>query len=151
MLRQIASASTLSIIAVANFASLSLAASPTMLNNCQTISSPGNYQLSSNLSASGDCFTITASNVSIDLKGHSLMGDLRRSAHGATAAFQYRSCALVVPIVNSVLEDISVTLGGYEKAHRGAQRTCHIGAQELSRWRQAELLFALTLEYAESN
>jgi hypothetical protein len=75
MLRGIATTSTSLIIAMANFASLSLAASPTTLTNCQTISSPGNYELSSNVSASGDCFTITVSNVSIDLKGHSLMGD----------------------------------------------------------------------------
>ena len=37
----------------------------------------------------------------------------RRRAHDAMAVSQYRPCAFVVPIVDNVLEDISVSPGGY--------------------------------------
>jgi hypothetical protein len=51
------------------------AAPPTPIDACGTISTPGNFVVTKNLTASGDCLTITASNVNIDLKGHKLTGD----------------------------------------------------------------------------
>jgi hypothetical protein len=51
------------------------AAVPTPISACGTISTPGNFVVTKNLTASGDCITITSSNVNIDLKGHTLDGD----------------------------------------------------------------------------
>src|SRR5258708_11817243 len=51
------------------------AAAPTPINACETVSTPGNYALTKNLTASGDCLTLTASNINIDLTGHTISGD----------------------------------------------------------------------------
>lgn len=43
--------------------------------SCQTISQSGSYKLTQDLTANGnDCFTIAASNVTLDLGGHTLNG-----------------------------------------------------------------------------
>ena len=54
---------------------IALAAPPTPISACGTISSAGNYVLTTNLTASGDCITITANNVNIDLRNHTISGD----------------------------------------------------------------------------
>ena len=41
---------------------------------CGTLSSPGNYFLTGNLSATGDCLVIAADNVAIDMKGKTITG-----------------------------------------------------------------------------
>ena len=50
-------------------------AAATAVNACQTLSAPGNYDVSSNLTASGDCFTLTVSNIAIDMQGHKIVGN----------------------------------------------------------------------------
>jgi hypothetical protein len=51
-------------------------ASPaTVLTNCGTISTSGNYVLGSDITTSGTCFTITTGGVGIDLQGHMLTGN----------------------------------------------------------------------------
>src|SRR6266849_6014665 len=51
------------------------AAAPTPISACGTISAPGNFVVTKNLTTSGDCLTLTSSNVNIDLKGHTISGD----------------------------------------------------------------------------
>ena len=51
------------------------AAAPTPITACGTLSSPGNYVLTGNLTASGDCLVIAADNVAIDLKGKTITGN----------------------------------------------------------------------------
>ena len=51
------------------------AATPTSISGCETVSTPGNFALTQNLTATGDCLTITASNVNIDLMGHTITGN----------------------------------------------------------------------------
>src|ERR1700731_2816573 len=51
------------------------ATAPTPINACATISTPGNFVLTKNLTASGDCLTLTSSKINIDLNGHSISGD----------------------------------------------------------------------------
>lgn len=51
------------------------AAAATPINACGTINTPGNFVLSQNLTASGDCLTLTSSNVNIDLNGHTISGN----------------------------------------------------------------------------
>lgn len=51
------------------------AAGSTAIAACGTISAPGNYVVTNNLTASGNCLTLTVSNVAIDLKGHKIQGD----------------------------------------------------------------------------
>jgi hypothetical protein len=51
------------------------ASAATVLTSCGTISSPGNYVLGRNITASGTCFTIGSSNVGFDLQGHTLKGN----------------------------------------------------------------------------
>jgi len=47
----------------------------TDIDKCQTITKPGSYKLTRDLTADGnDCFVITASNVTLDLNGHTLSG-----------------------------------------------------------------------------
>lgn len=50
-------------------------AAATAVNACQTLSAPGNYVVTSNLTASGDCFTLTVSNIAIDMQGHKIVGN----------------------------------------------------------------------------
>jgi len=45
------------------------------INACGPISSPGNFVLARNLTGSGDCLTLTSSNINIDMNGHSISGD----------------------------------------------------------------------------
>jgi len=51
------------------------AAAPTPINACQTLSTPGNYALTKNLTASGDCLVLTSNNINVDLAGHTISGD----------------------------------------------------------------------------
>jgi hypothetical protein len=51
------------------------ATAPTPISACGTINVPGNYAVTKNLTASGDCLTLTVSNVAIDLQGHKITGD----------------------------------------------------------------------------
>lgn len=47
----------------------------TNIDKCQTLSKSGSYKLTQDLTANGnDCFVITASNVTLDLGGHTLSG-----------------------------------------------------------------------------
>jgi hypothetical protein len=51
------------------------AAPPTPISACPyTISAPGNYAVTRDLRASGDCITIAADSVAIDLQGHTITG-----------------------------------------------------------------------------
>jgi hypothetical protein len=53
---------------------------------CQTISQPGSYLLANNLSnTGGNCLVITASLVTIDLQGFSIIGQSSETAIGASA------------------------------------------------------------------
>jgi hypothetical protein len=59
---------------------------PTMIKACQTISQPGSYELANNLTATaGDCLMITASFVTIDLAGFSII-DTRPEVPNPAAA-----------------------------------------------------------------
>ena len=51
------------------------AAAPTPVNACGTLSTPGNFALTKNLTASGDCLILTSNNINIDLAGHTISGD----------------------------------------------------------------------------
>jgi hypothetical protein len=51
------------------------AAPPTPISACPyTITAPGNYAVTRDLQASGDCITIAADSVAIDLQGHTITG-----------------------------------------------------------------------------
>jgi hypothetical protein len=52
-----------------------LAGAAQAVSSCQTLSAPGNYFLTQNLTATGDCLVIAASNVAIDLKGKTITGN----------------------------------------------------------------------------
>ena len=51
------------------------ATAQTSISNCGPINDPGAYILTNNLVTSGDCLTINANNVSIDLSGFTIFGD----------------------------------------------------------------------------
>lgn len=46
----------------------------TNIDRCRTLSKPGSYKLTKNLTAQGDCFVIKASDVILDLASHTLTG-----------------------------------------------------------------------------
>src|SRR5258708_790247 len=48
---------------------------PTSLSACGTISVAGAYVLTTSLTSSGTCFTITVSNVALDFKNHKITGN----------------------------------------------------------------------------
>src|ERR1700730_11418989 len=50
-------------------------AQATAISTCGTLSAPGNYFLTRNLTATGDCLVIAADNVAIDLKGKTITGN----------------------------------------------------------------------------
>jgi hypothetical protein len=50
-------------------------AAPQPLNNCQTLSQPGSYEVNRNLNANGDCLVIAADFVTVDLNGFVLSGN----------------------------------------------------------------------------
>jgi len=50
-------------------------AAATAVNACQTLSAPGNYVVTKNLTASGDCLVLTVSNIAIDMQGHKIVGN----------------------------------------------------------------------------
>jgi hypothetical protein len=47
----------------------------TAISACGTISAAGNYVVTKNLASSGDCLTLTVSNIAIDLQGHKIAGN----------------------------------------------------------------------------
>jgi Right handed beta helix region len=47
----------------------------TAVSACGSLSAPGNYFLTGNLSATGDCLVIAADNVAIDMKGKTITGN----------------------------------------------------------------------------
>ncbi|HEY9158858.1 right-handed parallel beta-helix repeat-containing protein [Candidatus Binatus sp.] len=47
----------------------------TAISTCGPLSSAGNYYLTSNLTATGDCLVIAAANVAIDMKGKTITGN----------------------------------------------------------------------------
>jgi hypothetical protein len=51
------------------------AGAATAISACGTLSSAGNYYLTSNLTATGDCLVIAAANVAIDMKGKTITGN----------------------------------------------------------------------------
>ena len=51
------------------------ASAATAVTSCGSLSAPGNYFLTKNLSASGDCLVIAANNVAIDMKGKTITGN----------------------------------------------------------------------------
>ena len=59
----------------AGASSSAFAAGPSNVNSCGTISSPGSYVLTRNVSTSGDCFTISSDNVTFDFDGFTAKGD----------------------------------------------------------------------------
>jgi len=69
------------------------AGAQTGVSSCQTLSAPGNYFLTSNLSASGDCLVIGAANVAIDLKGKTIKGN--GSGSGITDGGSARNFAII--------------------------------------------------------
>jgi hypothetical protein len=69
------------------------ASAATAVSACGTLASPGNYFLTKNLSATGDCLVIGADNVAIDLKGKTITGN--GSGSGITDGGIFRA----VPII----------------------------------------------------
>jgi hypothetical protein len=54
------------------------------LYSCQTINTAGIYTLGQDITTSGSCFTISASNVTLDGNGYSITGDAGASDYGIT-------------------------------------------------------------------
>jgi hypothetical protein len=59
-----------------------LAAGPTNVNSCTTITSPGSYVVTRNITASGDCFIIRSDDVTFDFAGFTATGDGTGAAMG---------------------------------------------------------------------
>ena len=69
------------------------ASAQTAVSACQTLSVAGNYFLTKNLKASGDCLVIAAANVAIDLKGKTIKGN--GSGSGITDDGSARDFAII--------------------------------------------------------
>ena len=82
------------------------AAAPTPIAACGTLSTPGgNYFLTGNLSAAGNCLVIAADNVGIDLKGKTITGNGTGSGItdlGASFSFQIIENGKIRNFVNGI-------------------------------------------------
>jgi len=56
--------------------------SATIVSSCQTISSPGLYELNQSLSSSSTCLTISSDNVTLDCKGYDINGTDAGGSYG---------------------------------------------------------------------
>lgn len=54
------------------------------INSCQTINQPGTYTLTQDITAEGNCFSIQANNVVLDLNSHSILQNQVNSMYGTT-------------------------------------------------------------------
>ncbi len=68
------------LIVVLDFGADARVAASTPVSSCGTLSPAGNYVLTKNLTASGDCLVIGAPNVAIDMNGKTITGDGTGSA-----------------------------------------------------------------------
>ncbi len=69
------------------FVALPLSHAATSLNSCTTISSPGVYYLTSDITdSSSTCFTISTSNVTLDCQGHVIDGTQASGSYGIYAS-----------------------------------------------------------------
>lgn len=89
---------------------LLLAASPsradTGVSACGTLSAPGNYFLTKNLTSSGTCITISSEGVSLDMKNHTITGN--GTGDGITdGGLNFESMA----IANGKIRNFSVGIG----------------------------------------
>ncbi len=74
--RRVASVGVLAVLLGLNLGSgEALAAGPTKITKCQTITQPGSYLVDNNLTATGDCLVIAADFVTLDLGGFVLTGN----------------------------------------------------------------------------
>jgi len=85
-------------------------AAPTAITACQTINQPGSYVLANNLTASGNCLTITVNFVTIDLAGFSISGPGGIGANGILA---------VAPSPTTPLRGIAVRNGSISNFDNG--------------------------------
>jgi hypothetical protein len=60
---------------VGTIAPVAATAAPKNVNSCGTVGASGSYELTKNLTASGDCLVVTADFVTIDLSGFTIFGD----------------------------------------------------------------------------
>ena len=75
----------LSMLGMGAMAASAWAAVPTPISGCPyTITAPGSYILTKNLTSAGTCIAIQADNVTIDLQGHTITGN--RTGFGITDA-----------------------------------------------------------------
>jgi hypothetical protein len=68
-------AAAIAAVIAASVPSSALAAGPSNVNSCRTITASGSYLLTRNVSASGDCFNIRADDVTFDFDGFTATGD----------------------------------------------------------------------------
>jgi hypothetical protein len=73
------------------------AASPTPISACPyTITAPGNYVVTNNLSATGNCIIVGADKVTVDLQGHMIAGNGQGYGIVCAAGFGGINCHYVV-------------------------------------------------------
>ena len=77
----------IAMIAAAMPAAALAASGPANVNHCDTITTPGSYVLTRNVTATGDCFKIRADDVTFDFDGFTATGD---GATGAAMALEGR-------------------------------------------------------------
>jgi len=61
------------------------ASAATSINACQTISVPGEYVLTANVTSNATCFEVTADDVTIDGDGYSITGSGPNDGNGVNA------------------------------------------------------------------
>jgi hypothetical protein len=105
------------------------AAKVTSLTSCQTIAAPGEYRLDADISVNSptpaDCFDITASDVRLNLNGHTITGP-QSEAFGSTAINVEGGAAnakIVGPGTLDLWDPNGISLGGGNGSVRGVTVT----------------------------
>jgi hypothetical protein len=111
----------------APFATRPALAQPTTITACQTISKPGSYVLSGNLSGYGDCLVITASFVTIDLQGFLITGQSAGTGISASEPVDW------ITVRNGFISGFvtAVQLGGVTRSSRDCKYNASMAAYSL--------------------
>ena len=72
---------TVTLVAALTWASVASAAGAVNISSCQTLSTSNTvYKLTTNLTRCGDCLVVANNRITIDLQGHSIIGQCKNSA-----------------------------------------------------------------------
>lgn len=90
----------------------------TDINTCLTISTPGSYRVTKNLTANGNCIVISTSFVTIELDGHTLTGNGTGFGISASSTTSFNNAHQAIKIRNGIITNFQVGINFFTSAAR---------------------------------